>query len=138
MSLFVLDTDHVSLFQKNHPQVVRQVGESDPTSMAATIITAEEQLRGWFKEIRRASGSKLVWAYSRMRLTYEYFHTVQLLDFDDAAYEQYVRLRKQKIRIGTQDLRIAAIVLAVNGVLVTRNQRDFAQVPGLKLEDWTV
>jgi hypothetical protein len=51
--------------------------------------------------------------------------------------EHYGMLRKQKIRIGTQDLRIASIVLAVNGTLVTRNQRDFAQVPELTLEDWT-
>lgn len=40
-------------------------------------------------------------------------------------------------RAGTQDLKIAAIVLSVNGILVTRNQRDFARIPGLVIEDWT-
>ncbi len=51
--------------------------------------------------------------------------------------ERYDQLRGQKIRIGTQDLRIASVVLAVGGVLVTGNTRDFSQVPGLALEDWT-
>lgn len=138
MNFFVLDTDHVSLFQKNHPNVVSQVRATDPTAIAVTIITAEEQLRGWFKEIRRASGSKSVWAYRCMHLALDYFHTVRLLNFDEAAHEQYVRLREQKIRIGTQDLRIAAIVLSVNGILVTRNQRDFSRIQDLVLEDWTV
>lgn len=97
----------------------------------------EEQLRGWFKEIRRATDSRQVWAYSRMRMAFDYFQTVEVLDFDDAAYEHFVRLRQQKIRIGTQDLRIAAITLSVHGTLVSRNHRDFSQIPELVLEDWS-
>ncbi|WP_414623214.1 type II toxin-antitoxin system VapC family toxin [Calothrix sp. CCY 0018] len=45
---------------------------------------------------------------------------------------------RQKIRIGTQDLRIASIVISNDGILVTRNQRDFSRVPDLQFEDWTV
>lgn len=60
-----------------------------------------------------------------------------ILPFTASANAQYEALRRQKIRIGTQDLRIAAIVLSVNGVLVTRNWKDFQQVPGLMLEDWS-
>jgi tRNA(fMet)-specific endonuclease VapC len=63
---------------------------------------------------------------------------VNLLDFNDAAYNYYQSLRQQQIRIGTQDLRIAAIALANQTVVVTRNQQDFSKVPDLSLEDWTV
>ncbi|ETW98217.1 MAG: hypothetical protein ETSY1_19700 [Candidatus Entotheonella factor] len=73
-----------------------------------------------------------------MRAALDYFHTIQLLDYDDAAHECYIQLREQKIRIGTQDLRIAAIVLSVNGILVTRKRRDFSQVPNLIITDWTL
>lgn len=51
--------------------------------------------------------------------------------------ERYLALRAAKIRVGIQDLRIAAIVLSIDGTLITRNRRDFAQVPELKIEDWT-
>ncbi|WP_363318236.1 hypothetical protein [Nostoc sp. NMS4] len=45
---------------------------------------------------------------------------------------------RQRIRIGTQDLRIPAITLSVNGILVTRNRKDFEKIPNLRLEDWTI
>lgn len=45
MSLRVLDTDHVSLFQQRHPLVTQRVNAVTPEEIAITIITAEEQLR---------------------------------------------------------------------------------------------
>ena len=61
-----------------------------------------------------------------------------VVPFDQAAEDQFQLLRSQKIRIGTQDLKIAAIALANNLIVVTRNQRDFGKVPGLTVEDWSV
>ena len=55
-----------------------------------------------------------------------------------AAAQQFQLLHAQRIRIGTQDLRIAAIALANNCIVVTRNRRDFARVPDLTIEDWTI
>jgi tRNA(fMet)-specific endonuclease VapC len=46
-------------------------------------------------------------------------------------------LRTQDIRIGTQDLRIAAMAVVHDTTLVTRNARDVAQTPGLVIEDWS-
>lgn len=138
MTLYILDADHISLYQKSHPQVVSRVRVTDAQEIAVPIISAEEQLRGWFDAIRQAtSGERLQWAYLGLRQGIEYFNTIRVLDFTEAALGRYLALRAAKIRIGTQDLRIAAIVLAFGGTLITRNQRDFTQVPGLRIEDWT-
>ena len=60
-----------------------------------------------------------------------------MLDFDEAAQSHFERLKNLKIRVGTQDLRIAAIALANQCVLVTRNLQDFIAIPGLTLADWS-
>jgi tRNA(fMet)-specific endonuclease VapC len=139
MKLYVLDTDHVTLFQRAHPLVVQHIAAVETEALAVTVVTAEEQLRGWLGAIRRASSApRLVWAYAGLHAAMDYFSGVCVLDFDQTAHTCYEELRRQKIRVGTQDLRIAAIVLSVDGILVTRNQRDFAQVPGLMLQDWTI
>lgn len=106
---------------------------------AITIITWEEQMRGRLNVIRRASSStQRISAYTRLEETIEFLRIFNLINFDQAAETYYTELLRQRIRMGTQDLRIAAIALSRNAIVVTRNQRDFAKVPGLILEDWTV
>ncbi|MEH2425488.1 MAG: type II toxin-antitoxin system VapC family toxin [Nostoc sp.] len=73
-----------------------------------------------------------------LRFTLEFFKNVRSLGFNDYAINYYKDLIRQKIRIGTQDLRIAAITLSVNEILATRNQKDFEKVPNFSLEDWTI
>lgn len=140
MTSYVLDTDHLSLLQQRDPQVRQRVAAILPTAIAITVITAEEQLRGWLDAIRRHSSAgspKQFWAYQGLRDLLLFFPQVTLLPFDQAAAAMLERLRQQRIRIGTQDLRIAATTLVLGATLVTRNERDFRQVPGLQIEDWS-
>lgn len=62
------------------------------------------------------------------------------LPFDDAAAENYGRMRALLERAGTpigaNDLLIAAIALANQLVLVTHNTAEFCRVAGLVIEDW--
>jgi tRNA(fMet)-specific endonuclease VapC len=139
VSLWILDTDHLSLLQRGHPIVKKRLSTIRAEQIAITIISAEEQLRGRLNVIRQAKlPGELVLPYQRLRDLLEDFSTINLLDFTSDASVIYDRLVRQKIRIGTQDLRIAAIALAVKGIVVTRNRRDFEKVPKLQLEDWTV
>ena len=142
MILWILDTDHVSLWLRSHPQVVNRLSLILPEQVAITVVTAEEQLRGRLNVLRRASQANqsepLVLAYQALQDTLNDFQSFNLLPFTRSAHAHYVKLQQQRIRVGTRDLRIAAITLAVDGTVVTCNYRDFGQVPGLKLEDWTL
>jgi len=59
------------------------------------------------------------------------------LEFDPLAAAEFQRLRRSFRRLGTMDLKIAAIVLVHDATLLSRNLSDFARLPGLKVEDWT-
>jgi tRNA(fMet)-specific endonuclease VapC len=135
---FLLDTDHVSLDQRGQPIVRARVQAAGSAQVAVSIITIEEQMRGWLAAIRAATTSEArVTAYQRLRMAVEYFASFTVVDYTAQADALVSDLRKQGIRIGTQDLRIAAIALVHGTTLVTRNTRDFAQVPGLVIEDWS-
>ncbi|MEL7224717.1 MAG: type II toxin-antitoxin system VapC family toxin [Cyanobacteria bacterium J06576_12] len=58
-----------------------------------------------------------------------------ILDYNAVADGYFREFRKAGVRVGTQDLRIASIVLAHGGVLLTRNRRDFEKVAGLSFQD---
>ena len=136
--LWVLDTDHLSLLQRAHSEVIARLRSLPLEQRATTIVNAEEQLRGRFAMIGRARhASEWVTTYSAFQATLRDLMPLRLLPFDDAAAIEFLRLKSTLRQVGTQDLKIAAIVLSVGGILVTRNQRDFARVPDLKMADWT-
>jgi len=134
-----LDTDTVSLIQRGREALRRRLLTIPPEQIAVTVITLFEQLRGRLADVNRAreGSSQLLQAYRRLQETVAYYCSLMVLPFDDAAATQLTELRKQKVRLSTQDLRIAAIALSVDGILVTCNTRDFRKIPGLSIEDWS-
>jgi tRNA(fMet)-specific endonuclease VapC len=136
---FLLDTDHVTLDQHGQPAVRSRVQTAGPAQVFISIITVEEQMRGWLAAIRTATSSKArVNAYQRLRMAVEYIASFSILDFTMPMDTLVTDFRKQGIRIGTQDLRIATVALVNRATLVTRNSTDFRQVPGLIIEDWSI
>lgn len=143
MTLYVLDTDHLSLLDRNHPLVVSRVfavEERSSDELFTTVVSLEEQMRGRLAQVRKLAidAQKLVLAYKRLATTFELFDGLDILDYDAEADNRFREFRRAGVRIGTQDLRIASITLSNSGTLVTRNRRDFEQVKGLLLQDWSV
>lgn len=145
--MIILDTDVLTLLlfsdgdetEEDAVDFLRTSMRDAGEPVSVSIVTIEEQLRGWLSWIKRArSIDQQVRAYSRLRRVIESSHKFQILDFDDVSAHVFARLRKARIRIGTMDLRIAAIAIANDALLISRNLTDFAKVPGLRVEDWTV
>jgi tRNA(fMet)-specific endonuclease VapC len=141
MTLWVLDTDHLSLLERGNPKIQSRLLQIDTNSVAITIVTAEEKVKGRLAAINSLSGiervNRLAVAYQALQSTIEDLQMLPILPFTELARDRYRELLEQKIRVGSHDLRIAAITLSVDGVLVTRNRRDFERVAGLQLTDWS-
>jgi tRNA(fMet)-specific endonuclease VapC len=141
MSLWLLDTDHVSLLLERHPQISRQVA-SVGAEVVISIVTVQELFNGWVVRINSARDVEdVVRLYGKLSRTVALSGRVRVLDFDKKAGETFVRLLKENPTLSKQrlhkDIRIAAIALVNDATVVTRNYRDFSQVPGLKIEDWS-
>jgi tRNA(fMet)-specific endonuclease VapC len=76
-------------------------------------------------------------AYAELTGLIEFFSLWTILPFDESAAQTFVSLRKQKLRRGTMDLKIASIAVASDALLLTANTPDFEMVPNLRIEDWT-
>ncbi len=138
MSLYVLDTDHLTLLRKGQAKVVGRVAATPNSQLAMTIINIEEQRRGWFTQVRKARDADgLARAYQGLADVVDMATTVSVIPSSRTAVDRYLDLRKTLRRVEKQDLAIAAIALEHNATVVTRNRRDFDQVPNLSVEDWS-
>ena len=138
--MLVLDTNHVSELGYGTPAGLRLRDQllASGEETATTIITVEEQLRGWLAEIHRLSDPHdQIIAYRRLHERIEFFAGWTVLPWDAAAADFFLKLPQQGVRIGSMDLKIACIALVHHARLLTRNISDFARVPELNVEDWT-
>jgi tRNA(fMet)-specific endonuclease VapC len=105
--------------------------------MAVTVVTVEEQMRGWLAEIRRHKDpQRQISPYAKFQRQVEAFADWMVLAWDADCAELFLDLRRQGLRLGTMDLKIGCIVMAHDATLLTRNAKDFAEVPGLRFENW--
>ena len=94
-------------------------------------------MRGWLAEIRRHNDPhRQINPYAKFQRQVEAFADWMVLAWDADCAELFLKLRSQGLRLGTMDLRIGCIVMAHDATLLTRNARDFAQVSGLRFENW--
>ncbi len=64
-----------------------------------------------------------------------FIHVIPVLDFDEAAAREYARLPFRRARF---DRLLAAHALSLGATIITNNEADFADVPGLSVENWTL
>jgi tRNA(fMet)-specific endonuclease VapC len=139
--MYILDTDHLSVIDRggvNGQRLLQRLASIDPTQVATSIISYEEQMRGWLSYAAKAQTiERQVEAYRELKRQLTNYCTIPIIDFDDQAAQEFKRLKKLYPQLGTMDLKIASVVLVNQAVLLTRNSSDFGRIIGLLIEDWT-
>lgn len=140
--MYLLDTDHMTILERDGRQAVSlkaRLAAIAPNDTATTIASYEEQTRGWLAVMAQArSAAAQVAAYDRLQTHLRIYCRVRVVSYDERAATVFERLKRTRLHVGTMDLRIAAIALANNATLLTRNLVDFAKVPDVRVEDWTI
>jgi tRNA(fMet)-specific endonuclease VapC len=139
MSLYVLDTDILTLYRHGHALLKQRIEDDPSLDLAITVISVEEQLSGWYTMLRQVTQPPdLARAYQELADSTQFLGGWDILSFTEPAIVRYDHLVTQKLNVRKADLRIAAITLEHGGNLVTRNLRDFRRVPNLVVEDWSI
>lgn len=128
---YLLDTNICIYLMKHHPpEVARRFAECYVGEVAISAITLAELEYGVV-----ASGEKQ--AHNRAALA-ALLEDVPALPFDAPAASAYgaVRHATAQRRRDTLDKLIAAQAIALDVILVTNNEADFAAYPGIRIENW--
>lgn len=138
----ILDTDHLTVIQRRaepaYSRLRARLSKLPPNTVQTTIVSFEEQMRGWLAVISRARNqTREVIAYQRLQGLLRFFSEIPVLDYPEIVAARFEELKRSRIRVGSMDLKIAAIALSQDAILASSNLRDFRKVPNLRVEDWT-
>lgn len=140
--MVLLDTEPMTVLEREGPGLEllnARLAKIPLDDLATTIISYEEQTRGWLAYVARMKTEpERIRAYTFLKRHLDIYCRVAVVQYDDKAAAEFERLKQAKIRIGTMDLKIASIALANNATLLIRNLSDFSKIPNLKAEDWSV
>ena len=140
--MVILDTDHLTVIQRQSQPTFSflsaRLRRAPAGEVCTTIVNVEEQMRGWLAVIRVSRKiQREIAAYRQLHALLSFFAQIPVLNFDERAADRLLQLRRSRIRIGSMDLKIAAIALSREATVLSRNLADFRRVPGLNMEDWT-
>jgi tRNA(fMet)-specific endonuclease VapC len=137
MAVFLLDTDMLSLHQRNQSQVISAVNSHVSDQLCVSTVTLEEQIGGW-SALARSAKTPQESEYAAMLLAalVVSWNRFAITPMTVSARVQFESLVRAKLNVKHNDLRIAAIAKDIGATVVTRNRRDFGRVPGLIIEDW--
>jgi tRNA(fMet)-specific endonuclease VapC len=134
------DADILSELFRGSTEHVQRAMAIPAEQQSIPIVVVEEILRGRLNMVRHAEAGRsqvsIERAYELLQQTVSYVNHFQVLPYSSDADHIFRDWRTAKIRVGTHDLRIAAICVSLGATLISGNRRDFEMVPGLSVEFW--
>jgi tRNA(fMet)-specific endonuclease VapC len=139
--MILLDTDHLTILKyrdsDRYTRLNNRLMAAAPDPVGTTIVNVEEQMRGWLASIaKERTVARQVSPYRELAQLFEFFAALEIAEFSAAAADRFNEFRSAGVKIGTMDLKTAAIAIVNDALLLTANRRDFEQVPGLRFENW--
>ena len=138
--MILLDTNHLSALQRGNElaqRLLERLKASDNWQIYAPIISVEEQFRGWLNATRKYQGKdQELYAHAAIADLLTFYAEFLIAEFSQKEAAIFKELRKNFRRTGTMDLKIAAIGISNNALLLTENLKDFEEIPNLKCENW--
>ncbi len=136
--MILLDTDHLTVLRFRTGQrclgLIARMKAADDEVFGTTIINAAEQTKGWLASIHKERDVlRQVACYRQLAKLFAFYASYHIAEFDEASAVRFSALRQTKIRVGTNDLKIA---LTTDSLLLTANRQDFELVPGLRFANW--
>ncbi len=131
---YYLDTNICIYFLKGQNIKLKQnILSKNPNNIKIPSVTKAELLYGAEKSQQKNDNIEKV---------NQFLFPLELIGFNDKECIEYSKIRSKLEKkgeiIGPNDLMIAAIVKANNGILITNNTKEFARVKGLKIMDWSL
>ena len=135
--MILLDTDHATVLKYRDTErcqrLMTRLAMVADDEIGTTIITVEEQMRGWLASIaKERKVSRQIAPYRELVGLFDFFSDFEILSLEEKAvaiFDQFSR-----IRIGTMDRKIAAIALANDALLLPANARISGRFPGFDLK----
>jgi tRNA(fMet)-specific endonuclease VapC len=141
MAAYLLDTTTLTDLQSGHPRVLANFAAHAGDTVGVSVINIEEQLGGWYALSRKARTNAQEAAASQLFAAavgfLARFPQFPIHPLTEPILDQYDRLRKLRLNVGRNDLKIAVTALELGAIVVTNNATDFGRIPGLLWEDWT-
>lgn len=104
-------------------RLTRRIAECDAGEIGISVISYAEVAYGTY--VGKPPPSEVLEAF---------IAAIPLVPFDEAAAREYARLPFKRARF---DRLLAAHALSIGATVITNNLSDFADVPGLSVENWT-
>ena len=125
MTRYLLDTDTaIYAMLGSYPEIAERLSTCEPGEVAISVISFAEIVMG--EGQGKPPDMPVIEAFVRV---------VPMLPFDEHAARSYAQL---PFRRRSYDRLIAAHALSIGATVVTNNEGDFTDVPGLMVENWTV
>src|ERR1700722_4244011 len=100
MSLYILDTDILTLYYHGDPIVVRDVDSRQTSELAISVMTVDEQLTGWYTLTRQARQPKeIARAYAHLRDAVVRLSKWRILTYTESAIARVSQLKSLRLNV---------------------------------------